>query len=111
MFNARLKEIRKERGYTMKSASEKMEMSFSTYSKYESGERSPDLATLVRLAKFFECSTDYLLGLTNFPRGYIQKAPPELEDAGLESVTKTKDEPLTAQEIEAIRNFLQQRKG
>lgn len=35
--------------------------------KYESGEVYPSVAVLIRLAKFLDTSTDYLLGLTDNP--------------------------------------------
>jgi transcriptional regulator with XRE-family HTH domain len=33
-----------------------------TYRKYEKGVREPDLDTLVKIANFYQTSTDYLLG-------------------------------------------------
>ncbi len=37
-----------------------------SYSRYEYGTGEPNLETLVKLAKFFEVSTDYLLGLVDY---------------------------------------------
>lgn len=39
----------------------------STYAGYEAEGREPDFATLVLIAKFYQVTTDYLLGLTDFP--------------------------------------------
>ena len=36
-------------------------------SRYESGERKPDYEILVKIADFFDVSTDYLLGRSNPP--------------------------------------------
>ena len=33
---------------------------------YERGEKEPSLKTLIKIADFFEVSTDYLLGRKNF---------------------------------------------
>lgn len=33
------------------------------------GESEPTLYYLAEMAKLFRCSTDYLLGLTNYPKG------------------------------------------
>lgn len=37
-------------------------------SRYESGERRPDYDTLLRIADFFDVTTDYLLGKTDKPK-------------------------------------------
>lgn len=36
-------------------------------SRYETGEREPGIAELIRIADFFGVSVDYLLGLTDNP--------------------------------------------
>lgn len=36
-----------------------------TYRKYEKGIREPDYDTLLKIAEFFQTSTDYLLGRYN----------------------------------------------
>lgn len=112
MFNKRLKEIRRARKHTMKSAAECLGMPFSTYSKYESGERTPDLYTLAKLAKFFHCSSDYLIGLTDRPDAYLiekEKLPTELADSGVKSVVKLGSAALSEEEVEAIRRLLAER--
>lgn len=38
-----------------------------TYQRYEYGERLPTSDVLIKLAKYFEVSVDYLLGLTDNP--------------------------------------------
>ena len=101
-----LKEVRLKRNITMKQLGREIGLAESTISLYESGKRQPDATTLCKLADFFGCSADYLLGRTDIPNAYIQETPAELADVGVTEVTKTKDEPLTSQEIEAIRRFL-----
>lgn len=111
MFNKRLREIRREQKYTMKSAAEALGMPFSTYSKYESGERTPDIYTLAKLADFFGCTTDYLLGRTDVRMGHViekEKMPSELESMGVTSVTKIGANELTSQEIEVLKKFAAQ---
>ena len=61
MFNIRLNEIRKSKGFTAQQMADKLLISLSTYRKYESGHRSPNLDMLVRMADILEVSTDYLL--------------------------------------------------
>ena len=55
--------LRKNAGY---SSQEEFAKSFgiskSTYSNYECGANEPSIETLIKLADFFGCSVDYLLG-------------------------------------------------
>lgn len=64
MISEKLTEIRKSKGYTMKSVAEAIEMKPDTYRNYESGRLEPNLKTLQKLADFYGVSTDYLLGRT-----------------------------------------------
>jgi transcriptional regulator with XRE-family HTH domain len=41
-------------------------------SRYESGVNEPSASVLVRLASFFKCSPDYLLGLCDERHGHIE---------------------------------------
>lgn len=61
----RLKELRFERRLKQSEVAEKLGISVSCYGGYEQGYREPDLKTLIKISKFFEVSTDYLLGLEN----------------------------------------------
>ena len=55
--------LRAEKSLSQVQLAEEFGVDKSTIAKYETGERSPDLETLVRLARFFNVSTDFLLGL------------------------------------------------
>ncbi len=59
---ARLKYEREKRGWSQKYIAEQTGIPSSNISRYETGERKPDIATLVTLANFLNCSVDYLLG-------------------------------------------------
>lgn len=65
MFGKRLKELRKEKGLTQKELAEKLNRSTSTIGMCETEKREPSADLLSDCAKFFEVTTDYLLGLTN----------------------------------------------
>lgn len=106
MLKLKLKEARKRAGYTMKELAALLGITEGAVSNYENGKRQPDLTMLLKIADVFNCSTDYLLCRTDIPNAYIQETPAELADVGVTEVTKTKNEPLTDQEIEAIRRFL-----
>ena len=78
MFPERLKKLRLNSALTQSELGEKLGLSARVVGFYEKGERSPNLDTLVSIAKYFEVSTDYLLGLTdtpasNLPNSYDKK--------------------------------------
>lgn len=62
IFVARIKYEREKRGWSQKYIAEQTGIPSSNISRYETGERKPDIATLVTLANFMGCSVDYLLG-------------------------------------------------
>lgn len=64
-FYQRLTGLRQEKSLTQKELAEQLDMSRSAYSLYELGKREPDFETLQKLANFFDCTTDYLLGRTD----------------------------------------------
>ena len=63
----RLKELRKNRGYTQISIQMQTGIEQALLSKYENYEKTPPTETLVRLADFYNVSVDYILCRTNKP--------------------------------------------
>ena len=62
----RLKELRKEKGLTQKELAEKLNLNSVTYLHYEKAQREPPLSVLADMAKFFDVSIDFLLGLSDY---------------------------------------------
>ena len=58
----RLKLLRKELKKTQTDIANVLGITVSAYGNYELGQREPDNANLIKLAKYFGVSTDYLLG-------------------------------------------------
>lgn len=67
----RLKEIRKARGISQLKLAMDLNTNQNTISRYETGEREPGIAELIKLADYFQISVDYLLERTDNP--YMQK--------------------------------------
>ncbi len=65
-FGALLTELRKERGILQKEVASYLKVTVATISNYEKGVHTPDFETLVKLADFFDVSTDYLLQRTDY---------------------------------------------
>ena len=66
MLGKKLKELREERGLTQKQLATALGLNSVTYLHYEKDQREPPLFLLVEFAKFFDVSTDYLLGLKDY---------------------------------------------
>lgn len=60
-FGRRVKELRKQRGWTQKDLAARLAVRFSLLNKYESGIHVPPVDKLVELAEIFDTSVDYLL--------------------------------------------------
>lgn len=65
MFDERLKLLRKKCGYTQVSLAETLGVSKGTVAMWETGKRTPDFETLIRLSDLFDIRTDYILGKSN----------------------------------------------
>ena len=62
VFPKKLAELRKEKGVSQIKAATDLGVDPSTVAKYETGDRLPDLVMLIKIADYFDVSTDYLLG-------------------------------------------------
>ncbi len=63
----RLKELRKKRRISQLKLGMDLSLSQNSISRYETGEREADYATLIMFADYFDVSVDYLLGRTDKP--------------------------------------------
>lgn len=62
-----LRQIREKKNITQTKLSVDIEVSQELISHYETGKSKPNIETLLKLAEYFNCSTDYLLERTNHP--------------------------------------------
>ncbi len=68
-----IRSLRIDRGYTQKQIGEYLGISQNTYSQYEIGILNYPVDVIIKLARFYDVSTDYLLGLTAEKQPYPQK--------------------------------------
>ena len=61
----RLKELREENNLTQTQVAELLNVKQNTYSQYETEKRQLSIEILIKLAKFYKVSTDYILELEN----------------------------------------------
>ncbi|MEE0914082.1 MAG: helix-turn-helix transcriptional regulator [Ruminococcus sp.] len=64
----RIRDLREDKDLTQKQIAEILGMSQTGYSKYETGENDIPTQILIKLADFYQTSTDYILGRTNNPK-------------------------------------------
>lgn len=64
MFGERLKELRIKFGLKQHELAEILNVSQSTIGMYENDQRTPPIESIVKLAEYFNVTTDYLLGHT-----------------------------------------------
>jgi len=64
----RLRELRKKKRKSQIALGLDLDMSQNTISRYETGEREADYATLIKFADYFNVSIDYLLERTDNPK-------------------------------------------
>ncbi len=80
-FKDRLKELRKDYSITQQELADKIGIVRTAIANYETGRTIPDSDTLTLLAKIFDTTTDYLLGISNIRNPYqnknIKEAPEE----------------------------------
>ncbi|WP_288572018.1 helix-turn-helix domain-containing protein [uncultured Weissella sp.] len=63
----RLKELRKQRRDTLQNVADAIGVSNGTVANYENEKREPNIATLIKLADYFDVSVDYLIGHEKTP--------------------------------------------
>ena len=65
----RIRDLREDHDLLQKDLAEYLQCTQVCYSNYEAGKRDIPTEVLIRLAQYYQTSTDYLLGLTD------QKSP------------------------------------
>lgn len=96
-FAVRLRELREEAGLSMMELSRAIGVSDAAICKWENGNAEPKLGYIIRLAEFFDCSTDYLIGKDgDFAVPKPTRAAVRITDAAGKSVKPTHLHAVTA---------------
>jgi Predicted transcriptional regulators len=66
----RLRNLREDHDLTQQALADLLNVSQTTYSRYESGTLDIPSVSLIKLAKFYKTSIDYLLDLTDNKKPY-----------------------------------------
>lgn len=79
MLGDKLKELRGQ-SRTQEDVAKSIGVSRAAYSHFENNRNQPDNETLAKLAKYFNVTTDYLLGVNNTPQWATEKDVIDLKD-------------------------------
>lgn len=66
----RIRDLREDHDYTQQQIADYLNIRQNTYSQYETGSRQIPVDVLITLAKLYNTSTDYLLGITDTKAPY-----------------------------------------
>lgn len=69
----RIRDLREDHDLNQTELAKILGMSQTGYSKYETGENDLPTAILIKLARFYNTSIDYILGETDEPKRYSNK--------------------------------------
>lgn len=103
-FPERLKELRENKNLLSKDFAAIMNVEPATITNWEKGNRFPKDDVLVKIADYFDCSIDYLLGRTDDPSAKIYSGKLHNEIVEIE-IDKNYPYDLTPEDVE---NMLKQ---
>lgn len=66
----RIRDLREDSDKTQKDIANALNMQLTTYREYENQERRVPADFVIKIAKLYNVSIDYICGLTNNPRSY-----------------------------------------
>ncbi|NLK37748.1 MAG: helix-turn-helix transcriptional regulator [Epulopiscium sp.] len=72
-FKDRLRSLRKEKKYTQVKLGEMLNYGYTAIANYESGRNQPSIPDLIKIAKIFNVSMDYLLGINDIRLPYTDE--------------------------------------
>ena len=110
-FPERLKQLRKEKGLTLKELSEHLgDIKVASISRYEHGRREPNIDKLLEIADFFNCSVDYLIGNTSYKNAeeiinLMHKEGKDIEET-IEALKTFKSSNISFQDVKMLYNLL-----
>lgn len=96
----RLKGLREEKNITQKDLAEIFNLTRATIASYETGKSMPSIDVVLKYADYFNCSTDYILGRTNYKElsytndeeiKILHDKDSEIKEAAMELLKQTLD--------------------
>lgn len=101
-IGSRIKELRREKGMTLKELGNAIDFNYSNLSKIERGDRKPTLELLESLAEYFDKDVSFFFGTR-------EDIPEEIQELGVEWVTfseEMKSKNITLSELKVLAETL-----
>lgn len=102
IFGNRLKELRLKNGLSQSELGLAVGLSRGAISYYEAGDRTPDISVLFELAKYFNVTSDFLIGLSDNSTTDIEIQEISerigLSDKAIQNMEKLKNNPFSSKE-------------
>lgn len=105
MIGNRLRELRKEKGYTIKELSQIINVSDISISRYENNKRDADIKTLKDLAKLYNVSLDYITCITDNKEN-IQLEEEEKQLLNNYRELDTKSKTIVQEQVNTLKKLL-----
>ena len=87
--------LAKKNAVLQKDLATELEVNPSVLSDWKKGRIKPSIDNIIKIAKYFDVTTDYLLGISDLPKGSVQQA----------ATTGFTGEPLGKDELELLSVF------
>jgi len=100
-FGTILKKLRQDKNLTQDELAKKIDTSRSNIANYENDKNMPSVDILEKLAKLFNCSTDFLLGKSNI------KNPEELKNVKFANSNGLDTEGLDKEDLEELQRQIE----
>ena len=104
MIGQRIKEIRTDHKMSQTELAAKIKVSQQTITKWETGKAEPSSSALESIAKYFNVSTDYLLGLTD-QRKTDQQVEADLDHA-INEARSFDGKPISDRDRKVVKDIL-----
>ena len=100
MVNKRLRKLRRGANITQAELAQVLGVTSATVGKYERGDLEPNSEIILKLADYFQCTTDYLLGRTSKPQYEARTELPEaITKLGITEMEILKGAEITPDDI------------
>jgi transcriptional regulator with XRE-family HTH domain len=100
-----IKDLRTKNNYLQKEISQYLQVAASTYSQYENSKSRPDYETLIKLAKLYNVSIDFILGYKVNEKNTNKKINITNLSPGIE-LHYLNDKKVTDEKLEIIKSII-----
>lgn len=107
MYGSRIRGLRIKNEYTQEDLADKLDVSPKTIGSWEREERLPPINKLTKIAKMFEVSIDYIVGLKHLSSDATDQDLDDLNRILNQGQLTYREEPVSEEAQEAVRSLLE----